>query len=48
MRAIERWGIPEDVDAEPSIDITHTLELEIQLSLSIAQHFLFQTHRASN
>jgi hypothetical protein len=27
-RAIERWGIPQDVDAEPSIDITHTLELE--------------------
>jgi hypothetical protein len=26
-----------------SMDITHTLELEIQLSLSLAQHFLFET-----
>jgi hypothetical protein len=43
-RAIECWGIPQDVNAESSIDITHTLELEIQLSLSLAQHFLFGTH----
>jgi hypothetical protein len=41
-RAIKRWGIPQDVDAEPSI--THTLELEHKLSLSLAQHFLFETH----
>ncbi len=44
MRAIERWGIPQDVDAESSIDIMHTLELEIQLSISLAKHFLFETH----
>jgi hypothetical protein len=42
-KAIKRWGIPQDVDAEPSIHITHTLELEHKLSLSLAQHFLFQT-----
>jgi hypothetical protein len=44
-RAIERWGISQDVNAESSIDITHTLELKIHdLSLSLAQHFLFETH----
>jgi hypothetical protein len=44
-RAIEWWGIPQDVNAESSIDITHTLELKIHdLSLSLAQHFLFETH----
>jgi hypothetical protein len=43
-RAIERWGISQDVNAESSIDITHTLELEIHdLSLSLIQHFLFKT-----
>jgi hypothetical protein len=36
-RAIERWGIPQDVDAE------RTSISRLQLSLSLAQYFLFET-----
>ena len=37
---------PKTLTPSTSIDITHTLELEHELSLSLAQHFLFETHRA--
>jgi hypothetical protein len=45
MRAIKRWGIPQDVDAERErTSISRMpLNLNIQLSLSLAQHFLFET-----
>ncbi len=44
-RAIESWGIPQDVDAEcEHISISRILlNSNIQLSLSLAQHLLFET-----
>jgi hypothetical protein len=44
-RAIERWGIPQDVDAERERTLISRMPLNsnIQLSLSLAQHFLFET-----
>jgi hypothetical protein len=44
MRAIERWGIPQDIDAEPSIESRIPLNSKHELSLSLAQHFLFENH----
>ncbi len=45
MRATERWGIPQEVDAERErTSISRTpLNSNIQLSLSLAQDFLFET-----
>ncbi len=42
-RAIERWGIPQDVYAERTSISRISLNWNIQLSLSLAQHFLFET-----
>ncbi len=44
-RAIERWGIPQDVDAKRERTSISRIPLNsnIQLSLSLAQHFLFET-----
>jgi hypothetical protein len=42
---MERWGIPQDVDAEHERTPISLMPLNsnIQLSLSLAQHFLFET-----
>jgi hypothetical protein len=44
-RAIERWGILQDADAEHERTSISRIPLNsnIQLSLSLAQHFLFET-----
>ncbi len=44
-RAIERWGIPQDVDAKRERTLISRIPLNsnIQLSLSLAQHFPFET-----
>jgi hypothetical protein len=44
-RAIERWGIPQDVDAKRERTSISRIPLNsnTQLSLSLAQHFLFET-----
>jgi hypothetical protein len=44
MRAIERWGIPQDVAAEPSIDSRIPLNPKHELSLSLSQNVPFETH----
>ncbi len=42
-RAIKRWGIPQDVDAKPSIESHIPLNSKHELSLSLAQHFPSET-----
>jgi hypothetical protein len=44
-RAIKCWGIPQDVEAERERTLISRMPLNsnIQLSLSLAQHFLFET-----